>query len=91
MSTSDEADDSDRSLPPTSERIKELISNTINRILSALSLSSGNLKLLVRFLFIYIVSRDIIEFVIHMYVLLVLACSVGNVSLCRNNLVVNAY
>ena len=49
MSTSDEADDSDRSLPPTSERIKELISNTINRILSALSLSSGNLKLLVSF------------------------------------------
>ena len=47
MSTSDEGDHGDRSLPPTSERIKELVSSTINRVLSALSLSSGNLRLLV--------------------------------------------
>lgn len=46
MSTSDEGDHGDRSLPPTSERIKELVSSTINRVLSALSLSSGNLRLL---------------------------------------------
>lgn len=47
LSVSDDGDHGDRSLPPTSERIKELVSTTINRILSALSLSSGNLKLLV--------------------------------------------
>ena len=46
-SISEENDHSERSLPPTSVRIKELVSTTIGRILSALSLSSGNLKLLV--------------------------------------------
>ncbi|XP_065909190.1 uncharacterized protein [Dysidea avara] len=45
-SISEENDHSERSLPPTSVRIKELVSTTIGRILSALSLSSGNLKLL---------------------------------------------
>ena len=47
MSAIEEADNSDGLLPPTSERIKVCISETIKRLLSGLSLSSGNVKLLV--------------------------------------------